>query len=100
MRFYPIIGFDKEHNETNEFSGLMGDQGAAILTGTVYLATPGGETKYITREDAILAILEGVDVNTKARAVSQDPALDYTGGITEFDCGQNSAWQWFWGDVS
>lgn len=40
MRFYPIIGFDKEHNETNEFSGLMGDQGAAILTGTVYLTTP------------------------------------------------------------
>ena len=71
-----------------------------ILTGKVYLTTPGGETKYITREDAILSILEGVNVNTKARVVGQDAALDYTSRITEFDCGQNSAWQWFWGDIS
>ena len=106
-------GFSHTHpyctgHEAKSFSGIIGDQGAAIMAGKAYLVTPSGEVKYITSEDAIGAIIAGENINstiTREDAVVPKYAqivgeIDgYSEGVDKFDCTILSDADCFWGNT-
>ena len=103
-------GFSHTHpyctgHDNNNFSGIIGDQGAAILTGKVYITTPSGEVKYITRESAIAAMILGENINTtvKTDGVDVPKYFQIVGSVEGYggkrsDCSGMTEWNLFWGN--